>query len=115
MTTPTTTQKELDRLLTPDDLLDKPDPLAGTIGELTPDALRGGEDPEPDELPAKVKAPLDLISEQLKEVGEAMPKLFKAREEILEKEQAAEKAEHVSIREWIRKAAAERELTPDDK
>jgi hypothetical protein len=56
MTAPTKTQKELDDLLTPRDLLDVPDPLAGTIGELVPDDLRGGEDEE-DELKAKEKTP----------------------------------------------------------
>jgi hypothetical protein len=58
---------------------------------------------------------LDLISEQLKEVREALPKLFKVREELLEKEQAAERAEPISIREWISKADAKRDLMPDDK
>jgi len=47
---------EVDRLLTPSGLREKPDPLAGTLGELVPDELRGGED-QADELPAAKQTP----------------------------------------------------------
>jgi len=49
-------QGELDRLLTPKDLLDVPDPFAGTAKELIPLDLRGGEDDD-DELQATAKTP----------------------------------------------------------
>ena len=47
----------LDELLTPEALRDKPDPLAGTVGELTPDALREPGDlvPPADKAPAPAK------------------------------------------------------------
>jgi hypothetical protein len=156
MTTPKD-QKELDdlltpaSLLTPDDgdpfapgeLLDHPDPLAGTIGELTPEGLRDDPDLAPDplgltpdnlrsrpegdplgypgdvgadakvELPAKAKTPTEKLSDDLKETGKDLAKHIEATDAYIADREAEAAAEKEEIRAAFERVVAKRELDGD--
>jgi len=89
----TAEEKALDDLLVPDELRDVEDSLAGTIGELTPDILRGPEDFIKPKEPDKPKTLVDQISEELRSAGAELKDLgIEKRGMIVREELAAEKA-----------------------
>jgi len=120
---------EVEKLLTPKNLIDHPDPLAGTPGELVPDDLRGGED-EDDELQAEEKTPDEKESAKVsisfggRTLGEwlerqAKDKTEKAESEKLKQEIEAHKVEdeNEEIRESFKRVSAKMkadDLTPDN-
>jgi len=124
---PTKSQSELDSLLTPRDLLDVVDPLAGTIGELVPDDLRGGDEEEDEFKTATAKTP-DAKESDSREAGitlgewiekQAKDQTEKTENEKFEREIESRKAEDENreIRESFKRVFAARDavdLTPDN-
>jgi len=115
---PAKTPKELDNLLTPLELLDVPDPAAGTIGELVPDELRTPDDDAEDELQTKAKTPTEKESDGQKEISlsEWIAKQAKEQDEKSEKEKDAIERENEEIKKSFRRLDDERkvnDLTPD--
>jgi len=111
MTTPT--EKDLDKLLTPDELLDKPDPRAGTLGELIPDALRTPEDDAELELPTKAKTPTEQTLEDLKGIKVSLAEWAMKRDDLFAEEKKMLEQETADIKKSFRKVAAD-DLTPDN-
>jgi hypothetical protein len=108
----TPTEKDLDALLTPPELLDVVDPLEGTVAGLVPDALRGGEDEEP-ELPTKAKTPTEQTLEDLRAVKVSVKEWIEKKDALFEEEKKILEEETADIKKSFRKVAAD-DLTPDN-
>ena len=116
MNTPMKTQKELESLLTPDDLLEKPDDpdLEPDPTGLTPDWAREKKGAaEEDELPTKVKTPSEKTLEDLKGIKVSLAEWAMKRDDLFEEEKKMLEEETADIKKSFRKVAAD-DLTPDN-
>ena len=111
MTTPT--EKDLDKLLTPDELLDVVDPLEGTVAGLIPDALRTPEDDEEPDLKAKAKTPTEQTLEDLRGIKVSVKEWIEKKDDLFAEEKKMLEEETADIKKSFRKVAVD-DLTPDN-